>query len=57
VLAHRPKFVQALFNRGVILEAIGRRTDAAAAFTHFIAVAPNDPRVPDARSSISDLTK
>jgi tetratricopeptide (TPR) repeat protein len=57
VLTQRPKFVQALYNRGVILASIGRRTDAAAAFTHFIAVAPNDPRVPDARSSIADLTK
>jgi len=57
VLAKRPAFVQALYNRGVILASIGRRTDAAAAFTRFIAVAPNDPRVPDARSSITDLTK
>lgn len=57
VLTKRPKFIQALFNRGVILAAIGRRTDAIAAFNHFIAVAPNDPRVPDARSTIADLGK
>jgi tetratricopeptide (TPR) repeat protein len=57
VLARRPAFVQALFNRGVILGSIGRRTDAIAAFTHFIAVAPNDPRVPDARNTIAELSK
>jgi len=57
VLARRPAFVQALYNRGVILASIGRRTDAVAAFTHFIAVAPNDPRVPDARNTIADLSK
>jgi Flp pilus assembly protein TadD len=57
VLTARPKFIQALYNRGVILSSIGRRTDAIAAFTHFVAVAPNDPRVPDAKSEISDLSK
>jgi hypothetical protein len=57
VLRRRPKFVQALYNRGVILAAIGRRTDAVAAFEQFVAVAPNDPRVPDARAQIADLSK
>jgi hypothetical protein len=57
VLAKRPAFVPALYNRGVVLVAIGRRTDAAAAFQKFINAAPNDPRVPDARSEIGDLTK
>jgi tetratricopeptide (TPR) repeat protein len=57
VLAKRPKFIQALYNRGVILASIGRRTDAIDAFTHFIAVAPNDPRVGDARSTIAELGK
>jgi Tetratricopeptide repeat len=57
VLKARPAFVQALYNRGVILASIGRRTDAVAAFRHFIAVAPNDPRVPDARTTIADLSK
>lgn len=57
VLEKRPKFVQALFNRGVILASIGRRTDAIEAFQRFIAVAPNDPRVPDARSTITELSK
>jgi Flp pilus assembly protein TadD len=57
VLTSRPKFIQALFNRGVILAAIGRRTDAAAAFGRFIAVAPNDPRVPEARTQVTELSK
>jgi Flp pilus assembly protein TadD len=57
VLAQRPKFVQALFNRGVVLQAIGRRTDAVAAFRRFIAAAPNDPRVVDARSTIDELSR
>jgi tetratricopeptide (TPR) repeat protein len=55
VLAQRPKFLQALYNRGVVLRAIGRRTDAVAAFKAFIAAAPNDPRVTDARQNITDL--
>ncbi len=57
VLKARPKFVQALYNRGVVLASIGRRTDAVAAFQQFINAAPNDPRVPDARSTIADLSK
>ena len=57
VLAKRPAFAQALFNRGVILASIGRRTDAVTEFQHFIAAAPNDPRVPDARNSIAELSK
>jgi tetratricopeptide (TPR) repeat protein len=57
VLAQRPTFVQALFNRGVVLQAIGRRTDAIAAFQRFIAVAPNDPRVADAKATIDELGK
>ncbi len=55
VLAERPKFLQAMFNRGVVLRAIGRRTDAVAAFKAFIAAAPNDPRVADAKANITEL--
>jgi tetratricopeptide (TPR) repeat protein len=57
VLDKRPKFVQALYNRGVILASIGRRTDAVDAFHRFITVAPNDPRVSDARATIAELSK
>ena len=55
VLAERPKFLQALFNRGVVLRAIGRRTDAIAAFKAFIVTAPNDPRAADARNNLQEL--
>jgi len=55
VLSQRPKFLQALYNRGVVLRSIGRRTDAIAAFHAFVAAAPNDPRVPDAKTNITDL--
>ena len=57
VLSHRPAFAQALYNRGVILASIGRRTEAVASFKHFIAAAPNDSRVADARNTISNLSK
>jgi len=57
VLKQRPAFVPALYSRGVVLASIGRRTDAVAALRRFIASAPNDPRVPDARSTIDDLSK
>ena len=55
VLKARPKFAQALYNRGVVLRAIGRRTDALAAFRAFIANAPNDPRAADARAALAEL--
>ena len=55
VLKERPGFTPALFNRGVVLQAIGRRTDAIAAFKTFIAKAPNDPRVTDAQSDLTQL--
>lgn len=55
VLHARPTFGQALYNRGVVLRAIGRREDALAAFKRFIAVAPNDPRAADARTEIGEL--
>jgi tetratricopeptide (TPR) repeat protein len=55
VLAARPTFPPALFNRAIVLRSIGRRTEAVAAFRHFIAAAPDDPRVEDARSNLQDL--
>jgi tetratricopeptide (TPR) repeat protein len=57
VLADRPKFLQAMYNRAVVLRAIGRRTDAIAAFKAFIAAAPNDPRDSDAKTNISELSQ
>jgi hypothetical protein len=56
VLAERPGFASAIFNRGVVLEAIGRRTDAIAAFQHFLKVAgPENPRAADAQAALQQL--
>lgn len=56
VLKERPNFPTAVFNRGVVLQAIGRRSDAIAAFQHYLKVAgPNDPRAADARAALQQL--
>ncbi|GAC1571950.1 MAG: hypothetical protein NVS3B7_02370 [Candidatus Elarobacter sp.] len=56
VLAQRKDFPTALFNRGVVLQAVGRRTDAVAAFKHYLnVVKPNDPRAADARAALQQL--
>jgi len=56
VLHERPEFHAALFNRGVVLRAIGRRTDAIADFKKYLAVAgSDDPRVSDARAALEQL--
>lgn len=56
VLAERPKFPNAMFNRGVVLAAIGRRSDALDAFHKFIAAVPaGDQRVAAAKAALKDL--
>lgn len=55
VLKSRPRFTQALYNRAVVLQAIGRRTDAVAAYTYFIKVAPNDQRAAEARAAVQQI--
>jgi hypothetical protein len=56
VLAVRPRFGPAIFNRGVVLQAIGRRTDAIAAFQRYLTVAgPDDPRAADAKAALQQL--
>ena len=56
VLHLRPGFHAALFNRGVVLRAIGRRTDAIADFKKYLTVAgPDDPRVAEARTALQEL--
>ena len=56
VLKERPNFNTALFNRGVVLQAIGRRTDAIADFKQYLKVArPDDPRAADARAALQQL--
>jgi hypothetical protein len=56
VLAERPKFPNAIYNRGVVLQAIGRRSDALDAFRKFLTVVPaGDARVTDAKAAIAQL--
>ncbi len=56
VLGQRPEFHAALFNRGVVLRAIGRRTDAIADFKKYLTVAgSDDPRAPEARAALEQL--
>jgi TolA-binding protein len=54
-LRAQPRFAPALYERAVVLRALGRRVAAAAAFQQFIDVAPNDPRAEDARTSLREL--
>jgi hypothetical protein len=56
VLRERPGFHAALFNRGVVLQAIGRRSDAIADFRAYLKVAgPDDRRAGDARAALQQL--
>jgi len=56
VLKERPDFPTAVFNRGVVLQAVGRRSDATTAFNHYLKlVGPNDPRAADARAALQQL--
>jgi TPR repeat protein len=55
VLDERPGFPEALFNQGIVANAIGRRTEAIAAFRAFLHVAPRDQRAGDARAALANL--
>ncbi|MBD5635129.1 MAG: hypothetical protein IAI49_11685, partial [Candidatus Eremiobacteraeota bacterium] len=55
VLDRRPQFPEALFNRGIVANAIGRRTEAVAAFRAFLRVSPHDQRAGDARTALQNL--
>ncbi len=57
VLAERPGFPQALFNRGIILGAMGRRSDAVIAYREFLRVAPKDEHARDAQAAIKELAR
>ncbi len=57
VLRERPNFPQALFNRGIILGSMGRRSDATVAYRAFLRAAPHDPHAPDAQAAIKELTR
>jgi Tetratricopeptide repeat len=56
VLKKRPKFPAAVFDRAVVLQAMGRREDAIAAFKEYLAIAgPNDSRAENARAALQQL--
>ncbi len=55
VLDKRPAFAEALFNEGIVANAIGRRTEAVSAFKAFLRVAPHDQRAGDARTALQNL--
>lgn len=56
VLKERRDFPAALFNRGVVLQAIGRRTDAITDFRRYLRNAkPDDARADAARSALQSL--
>jgi hypothetical protein len=57
VLTERPNFPQALFNRGIILGSMGRRSDAVLAYRQFLRVAPKDPHAADAQTAIKELAR
>jgi len=57
VLKQRPQFAAALFDRGVILQAIGRRADAVADFRRYLrVVGVNGPRAAEARNALQELS-
>lgn len=55
VLRQRPDFPAALFNRGVVDAAIGRRTDAVESFQRFLKVAPHDSKIDEAHTALKNL--
>jgi Flp pilus assembly protein TadD len=55
VLASHPHFAEALFNEGIVANAIGRRTEAITAFRSFLKAAPGDQRAGDARTALQNL--
>ncbi len=55
VLDKRPQFPEALFNEGIVANAIGRRTQAVSAFKAFLRVSPHDQRAGDARTALQNL--
>jgi Flp pilus assembly protein TadD len=57
VLAERPHFPQALFNRGIILGSMGRRSDAVVAYRQFLAADPHDAHAADARAAMKELAR
>jgi tetratricopeptide (TPR) repeat protein len=58
VLRQRRDFPDALYDRGVVLHALGRTAEARAAFVRYLAVAgPGDAHATDARAALNSLGK
>jgi hypothetical protein len=57
VLSERPNFPQALFNRGIILGSMGRRSDAVVAYRAFLRVSPKNDHAADAQAAIKELSR
>jgi hypothetical protein len=57
VLAERPNFPPALFNRGTILGSMGRRSDAVVAYRAFLRAAPLDQHATEAQAAIKELAR
>ena len=56
VLAERRDFPAAVFDRGVVLQSIGRRTDAIAAYRRYLKLTgPDGPHAADARAALQQL--
>lgn len=57
VLRERPQFPQALFDRGIILGSMGRRSDAVVAYQKFLHLAPHDTHAAEAQAALEELQK
>jgi len=55
VLVERPNFPQALFNKGIVLGSMGRRSDAIGAYQQYLKFAPHDQHAGDAKTAIKEL--
>ncbi len=55
VLAAKPNFPPALFNRGVVAAAIGRHTEAVDSFRAFLKVSPGGQQADAARIALKNL--
>jgi tetratricopeptide (TPR) repeat protein len=55
VLATRPNFPPALFNRGVVAASIGRHSEAVESFQKFLKIAPGGERADAARLALKNL--
>lgn len=56
IVRERPSLAEAVFDRGLVLHALGRNGEARAAFQKYLVLAgPSDPRAGDARAALAAL--